>query len=218
MAYYRNTTINGKIITFSYRPSDLFLRAQQLSQYHAVANKDKEGNEPLDITFSDDHREYFDKYCPIAMARISAHFIKVNSRLVIPSYYFSGSKSTAVITVSDYGFVKDSLLSNLEPKIEDAIVNHVLFQWYMHLGQPKIAELFMGSVVDAENSIQEGMFQFLRRFYIDLYSIRAIWSNFYCEQADNFTMEAVWSNYLCEQAIKDWYKYEVLPNDPPSTE
>jgi hypothetical protein len=120
--------------------------------------------------------------------------------------------------VSDYGFVKDSLLSNLDPKIEDAIVNHVLFQWYMHLGQPKIAELFMGSVVDAENSIQEGMFQFLRRFNIDTYSIRATWSNFYCEQADNFTMEAVWSNYLCEQAVKDWYEYEGLPNDPPPTE
>lgn len=218
MSYYRSTTPNGKIITFSYRPADMFEKAQQLSQYHSLANKDKDGNAPLDIVMHEDHKDYFDIYCNIAMAKISEQFIKVNKRLVIPSYYYTSSningKATATLTVTDNGFAKDSLLSNLDPRIENAIVHHVLYQWYTKIGQPKIAELMLEAILTAELAINQAMAQLLRRYY-NPGGYQIMWGNYLCEQDNNFTMSIAWSNYLCEQGIANYY---TMPIDPPPTE
>lgn len=202
MAYSRSTTINGKIVYFNYNPATLFDKVQMLSQYHSLANKDKDGIAPLDSTFSSDHRAYFDDYCREALARFSDVFVKVNHRLTLTHYYYSdGRKQSAYIAVTDYGFVKNSLLHQLDNAIENGIIHYILHRWYTHMGIPKLAELFSGTVASTERLLHESLFQFLRKIYIPVWGVTLRWSSFLCTQQDNFVMTITWSNNICVQGI-----------------
>lgn len=201
MAYNRqNTSDNGtRIITFYYTPTSLFRKAQMLSQYHANANKDKEGNPNLDLVLSDDHKEWFDSFCTKAVETLGATYIKVNHKLDIPYYYFSSLKEACHIKVTDYGFVKDTLLSVLDEVIEKAIVDYVLFKWYDQKAFVDLEKLFGLSFDNAMIHLRTELFQFLRKGERFVYKI--MFSDAYCVQEMGTSVERSikWSEPMCVQ-------------------
>lgn len=203
MGYSRGTTPTGKMVYFTYSPSILFLRVQQLSQFHAFANKDaKTGEIPLDLAFSDDHKEYFDTYCKEALAYTSDVYQRVNAKHVVPFSYFSdGFKETASIRITDHGFVKDSLLSVLDNQIEEAIVNFVLGKWYEHIGQPELMKKYAELVNAVMIALNESLYQFLRKVSISTEGIMLYWINPICVQRPNYTMTIKWENTICVSVI-----------------
>ncbi len=178
----------------------MFLRSQQLSQYHARLNKDKEGNSDLDMVFSEDHREYFDTFCKKALAAIGGIYLKVNKKDVIPYTYFSdGVKEAASITITDNLFVKNSQLSVYDSMIEDAIVNYVLTRWYEHLGVDSLKKYFELPVQGTIIYLTDNLYPFLRKLYIPDWGISIKWSDAICVQLGNFTMSIAWSTPICVQ-------------------
>lgn len=226
MAYSRQETQLGKVIYFTYDPTLLFDRAQRLSQYHSSANKDKNGNELIDIAFSSDHKDYFDSWCKKAIENIGSTFIRVNNKMLLPYTYTNDSKEyTASINITDHGFVKDSLLSVIDEVIEKCIVDFILYKWYEHLGVEPLVEKFSGQVNDASFVLRQSLEQFLRKVYITQwlpemkwdssicvqagfsdYSIK--WDDEYCVQTSNYLVTIMWTEPVCVQEVIDVYSMQ----------
>lgn len=226
MAYSRQETQLGKVIYFTYNPTLLFDRAQQLSQYHSSANKDKNGNELIDIAFSSDNKEYFDSWCRKAIETIGRTFIRVNNKALLPYTYTNDSKDyVASINVTDHGFVKDSLLSVIDEVIEKCIVDFVLYKWYEHLGVEPLVLKFSNQVNDATIVLKQSLEQFLRKVYIVQWFPKMQWSNplcvqvgfsdytmswddAYCVQTSNYLVTARWTEPVCVQDVTNTYSME----------
>lgn len=218
MAYNRQAVSDNrtKLITFYYSPTTLFRKAQMQSQYHANANKDKDGNPNLNLVFSDDHKGYFDSFCTKALETLGATYVKVNHKLDIPYYYFAGLNEACHIKVTDYGFVKDTLLSVLDEVIEKALVDYVLYKWYKHIGQIELEKSYAEAVDNAVIQLRTELFQFLHKEEKFTYKIqfsfplcvqivgpsvdRTIkWSDPYCVQNNELEKTIEWSGVYCTQ-------------------
>ena len=190
----------GAVIYFSYSSTTLFLKAQRISQYFASAQKDKEGNVHIDIALSDDHREYFDNYCRAAFESVGNNFIKVNKKAFVPYTY---TVNVSSINVTDYGFVKDTMLSVIDEIIERALIDYVLYKWYEHLGVTELVKKFSEQFSLATISIQNSLEQFLRKVYIYVYDPTIEWTETICVQEEiyweNKTIE--WSDSICVQSV-----------------
>lgn len=224
------TTVYGKVINYTYLPATLFSKAQQLSQYHASANKDKAGNEAIDIAFSSDYQDYFDSFCKKAVEDIGNNFIQVNVRNLNPYVYTRAALTqNAGLAITDHGFVKDSLLSVLDEVIEKAIVDYVLYKWYEHLGVEELKKKYAGLVAEATITIRGYLWQFLRKVYpviwyplmswTDELCVQAgytdftmKWSEEICVQESNFTVTVKWTDDVCQQEVTN--EYSLNWSDP----
>lgn len=220
MAYLRTTTDdNQKLILFQYDIPTLFLRVQQVSQYHANANRKSEDVD-LSIFFSPEHFSYFEQYCKDGLGLIASVYVKSNKRSHTP-YSFDTKTNLCSINVSDWGFVKDTLLSTLDREIEDSLINYILQRWYEHLGNHNLKQYFEIEVIRHFRTVKDSLFQFLRKQKPNVY--RLYWalpvcsaelaqmeyqmkfSEHLCTQLSNVVMEMKFSEPLCVQV------YTLLP-------
>lgn len=202
MAYNRQAVSDNrtKLITFYYSPTTLFRKAQMQSQYHANANKDKDGNPNLNLVFSDDHKGYFDSFCTKALETLGATYVKVNHKLDIPYYYFAGLNEACHIKVTDYGFVKDTLLSVLDEVIEKALVDYVLYKWYKHIGQIELEKSYAEAVDNAVIQLRTELFQFLRKQKPNVFKL--YWFDSVCVQnKTNYQYQYGWDQAVCLQML-----------------
>lgn len=214
MAFSRQVSdIYGKMVYFAYDPDVIFLRSQEVSQYHANANKDEKGNLILSTAFSEDHQVYFNQYCRDGLGAIASIFVKVNKRSLQPFAFTENDK--AELHISDWGFVKDTLLSVLDPAVEDALVNYILLRWYEHLGDDALKKYFQDEYLRYLITIRDSLYQFLRKQKDNIYSeywTKAIctqiegdnafkqqWSDPVCVQLDSMIFNEKWSDPVCVQ-------------------
>ena len=126
MSYTRLNIVPPGLITFTWTKESIHDQCYQQSQLAGLAATDKEGN-PAKVLMMNEDRDFFiENHVENCLQKLSAIFHMVNKDDITP--YSVGSNYSLKIT--DWGTIKNVQISNLDGLLSQAIVAHVLQQWF----------------------------------------------------------------------------------------